>query len=202
MPALETIKKVAETLTGWSKPSKKEIASLIQRRKANAIRFKDDGIIPNHPAWPLIVYRGPVRLPSKLDPAAVLEEVFESNGWGKSWRDGIYDYVHYHSQIHEVLGIARGTAKVQFGGNRGRILSLKAGDVAVLPAGTGHRKISASRDLLVVGAYPPSGTYDLCTKSEDRQRSLRTISKVAKPRKDPVFGSGGPLVTLWTSASF
>jgi uncharacterized protein YjlB len=128
--------------------------------------------------------------------------VFESNGWGKSWRDGIYDYVHYHSQIHEVLGIARGTAKVQFGGNRGRILSLKAGDVAVLPAGTGHRKISASRDLLVVGAYPPSGTYDLCTKSEDRQRSLRTIPKVAKPRKDPVFGSGGPLVTLWTSASF
>jgi uncharacterized protein YjlB len=202
MPALETIKKVAETLTGWSKPSKKEISSLIQRRKANAIRFKDDGIIPNHPAWPLIVYRGPVRLPSKLDPAAVLEEVFESNGWGKSWRDGIYDYVHYHSQIHEVLGIARGTAKVQFGGNRGRILSLKAGDVAVLPAGTGHRKISASRDLLVVGAYPPSGTYDLCTKSEDRQRSLRTIPKVAKPRKDPVFGSGGPLVTLWTSASF
>jgi uncharacterized protein YjlB len=202
MPALETIKKVAETLTGWSKPSKKEIASLIQRRKANAIRFKDDGIIPNHPAWPLIVYRGPVRLPSKLDPAAVLEEVFERNGWGKSWRDGIYDYVHYHSQIHEVLGIARGTAKVQFGGNRGRILSLKAGDVAVLPAGTGHRKISASRDLLVVGAYPPSGTYDLCTKSEDRQRSLRTIPKVAKPRKDPVFGSGGPLVTLWTSASF
>lgn len=200
MPALETIKKFAETLTGWSKPSKKEIASLIQKRKANAIRFKDDGVIPNHPAWPLIVYRGPVRLPPKLDPAAVLEEVFESNGWGKSWRDGIYDYVHYHSQIHEVLGIARGTAKVQFGGNRGRILSLKAGDVAILPAGTGHRKISASRDLLVVGAYPPSGTYDLC-RSEDRERSLRTIPKVAKPRKDPVFGSGGPLVELWTSAS-
>jgi uncharacterized protein YjlB len=129
----------------------------------------------------------------------VFEELFESNGWGDSWRDGIYDYVHYHSRIHEVLGIARGEGKVQFGGQRGRILRLKAGDVAVLPAGTGHQQLSASKDFLVIGAYPPSGKYDECTSSEDHKRALMTIPKVGRPRKDPVYGTKGPLFRAWPS---
>ena len=91
----------------------------------NVVRFRDDGIIPNHPRWPLILYRGAVCLPGALDPAAVFEDLFESNGWGNSWRNGIYDYVHYHSRIHEVLGVARGRGKVQFGGNRGRAVDLQ-----------------------------------------------------------------------------
>jgi uncharacterized protein YjlB len=197
MPALESVKKLAESLTGWSRPSRSEVALLVRERKANTFRFSDDGIIPNHPLWPLIVYRGAVRLPAKLDPAGVLEVLFESNGWGQSWRDGIYDYVHYHSRIHEVMGIARGTGKVQFGGNRGRVLTLKAGDVAILPAGTGHQSLSASRDFLVVGAYPPSGSYDECTSSEAHERALKTIAKAGRPRKDPVFGGRGPLLKLW-----
>jgi uncharacterized protein YjlB len=197
MPTLETAKKFAETLTGWGKPSRSDLGALVRERKANCFHFKDDGIIPNHPYWQLVIYRGAVRLPGSFDPAAVLEELFASNGWGDAWRDGIYDYVHYHSRIHEVLGIARGTGEVQFGGNRGRRLVLKAGDVAILPAGTGHRRLSASPDLLVVGAYPPFGTYDLCTSSEDHGPALKTIPKVARPRKDPVFGGKGPLLKLW-----
>src|SRR5580700_7320416 len=131
MPMLEDVKKIAERITGWSKPSSDELSGSVRERKAGTFRFKDDGIIPNHPNWPLIIYRGAVRFPKKFDPAAVFEELFESNGWGDSWRDGIYDYVHYHSRIHEVLGIARGQGAVQFGGNRGRTVKLKAGDVAV-----------------------------------------------------------------------
>jgi uncharacterized protein YjlB len=200
MPALETAKKFAETITGWSRASRSDLAALIRERKANTFHFRDDGIIPNHPNWPLIIYRGAVRLPNELDPAAVLGDLFESNGWRASWRDGIYDYVHYHSRIHEVLGIARGKAKVQFGGKRGRSLALKAGDVAILPAGTGHQCLSATKDFLVVGAYPPSGKYDECTSSKDYERALKTIPKVGRPRKDPVFGGNGPLSKAWKSA--
>jgi uncharacterized protein YjlB len=200
MPALETAKKFAETITGWSRPSRSDLAALIRERKADTFHFRDDGIIPNHPNWPLIIYRSVVRLPDELDPAAVLEDLFGSNGWGASWRDGIYDYGHYHSRIHEVLGIARGKAKVQFGGKRGRSLALKAGDVAILPAGTGHQCLSATKDFLVVGAYPPAGKYDECTSSKDHERALKTIPKVGRPRKDPVFGGNGPLPKAWKSA--
>jgi uncharacterized protein YjlB len=200
MPALETAKRIAEKMTGWSRPSNNDLPELVRQRKANALRFRDDGIIPNHPTWPLIIYRGAVRLPEGFDPAAVFEDLFERNGWGDSWRDGIYDYVHYHSRIHEVLGIARGTGNVQFGGMRGRTLALKAGDVAILPAGTGHQRLSASKDFLVVGAYPPSGKYDECSSSEDHARALNVISKVGRPRKDPVFGPNGPMLKVWKSA--
>lgn len=186
MPALETVKKFAEKMIGWSRPSKADLVTLVKERKPHSFRFRDDGIIPNHPAWPLIIYR-----------SAVFEDLFERNGWGDSWRNGIYDYVHYHSRIHEVLGIARGTAKVRFGGTRGRTLALKAGDVAILPAGTGHQRLSASKEFLVVGAYPPSGKYDECTTGEDRERALKTIPKVVRPRKDPVLGDDGPLLKAW-----
>ena len=29
-------------------------------------------------------------------------------GWGDAWRDGVYDYLHFHSRIHEVMGVCRG----------------------------------------------------------------------------------------------
>src|SRR5262249_50075404 len=144
------------------------------------------------PRWPLIVYRGAVDLDGKHDPAAVMED--EANGWSDTWRDGTYDYVHYHSRVHQVLCIARGKGR---GGNKGRILTLKAGDdVAVLPAGTGHQSLTADHDSLVIGASPPTGTYDDCTTVEDRRRALKTIPKVPL-RKDPVYGAGGPLLKVW-----
>ncbi|MEY9194651.1 uncharacterized protein YjlB [Bradyrhizobium ottawaense] len=86
---------------------------------------------------------------------------------------------------------------MRFGGNKGRIFTLKAGDVAILPAGTGHQCLSAEKDFLVVGAYPPLGTYDECTEVEDRPKALKTIPKVPVPRKDPVYGGEGALSKLW-----
>jgi uncharacterized protein YjlB len=197
MAILQNGKKIVERLTDWQRPSASDLDSLLRARKANTFSFKDDGLVPNHPYWPLIVYRRAVQLPESLDPAAIFEDIFARNGWGRSWRNGIYDYVHYHSSIHEVLGIARGTGKVQFGGRRGRTLVLKVGDVAVLPAGTGHQCLNERDDLLVVGAYPPTGAYDECTGSEDHARAVKTIPEVAKPRKDPVYGVKGPLAGVW-----
>jgi uncharacterized protein YjlB len=74
---------------------------------------------------------------------------------------------------------------------------LKAGDVVVLPAGTGHQCLSEADDFLVVGAYPSTGTYDECTTIEHRPRALKTIPKVPPPRKDPVYGPAGPVSKLW-----
>jgi uncharacterized protein YjlB len=114
------------------------------------------------------------------------------------WRNGIYPFTHYHSRIHEALGVARGRARVRFGGASGEELEIAAGDVAVLPAGTGHQRLSASGDLLVVGAYPPAGTYDLCRATpSDRERARATIPAVPLPATDPLYGADGPLVALW-----
>jgi uncharacterized protein YjlB len=173
----------------------------VRAREPQTHLLKDDGVIPNHPWWPLVIYKGAVRLPDQLDPAAVFEELFGDHGWRNSWRDGIYDYVHYHSRIHEALGIARGRAQVQFGGNNGRAIDLKAGDVAILPAGTGHRRMKATDDLLVVGAYPASGAYDECKSQEDRKKALPAIGRVARPRQDPVYGKDGPLMRIWLPRS-
>jgi uncharacterized protein YjlB len=188
-------------VTGRGRPRRRELDALVQQRKARALRFKDDGLVPNHPKWPLIVYRSPVRLVESLDPAAIFEELFARNGWRDAWRNGIYDYVHYHPRTHEVLGIARGRARVQFGGHKGRKLELKAGDVVVLPAGTGHQRLSGSKDLLVVGAYPPSGEYDeFGASKEEHDRALGSIVRVKPPGADPIYGRDGPLRRLWRAS--
>ena len=88
MSILESAKRAVEKITGVARPGKKDLAGLVRRRKPNAFRFKDDGLVPNHPAWPLVVYRGAVRLPDEFDPAAVMEALFGANGWGDSWRKG------------------------------------------------------------------------------------------------------------------
>jgi uncharacterized protein YjlB len=195
---LEELKKSTERITGWQRPSAEQVATLLRRSKRGAFHFRDDGRIPNHPRWPVLIYWGVVQLPRAFDRAAVLEDLFESNGWGDSWRNGIYDYLHYHSRIHEVLGIARGNAKVRLGGDRGRTLNLRAGDVVILPAGTGHQCLVASKDFLVVGAYPPSGKYDECRPdAEQHEPSIKSVEKVKRPRKDPVFGAKGPLLKSW-----
>jgi uncharacterized protein YjlB len=40
-----------------------------------------------------------------FDPGTLIDALFESHGWARSWRDTVYDFVHYHSQIHEVMGV-------------------------------------------------------------------------------------------------
>jgi uncharacterized protein YjlB len=99
-----------------------------------------------------------------------------------------------------VLGVARGQARVRFGGDKGKVIEVHAGDVIVLPAGTGHQRISASKDLLVVGGYPTPNNYDECkATATDREHALRTIPQVRLPEKDPVYGANGPVIELWKS---
>ena len=160
--------------------------------------FKDDGRTPNNIALPFLYYPAAVSLAGASDPAAVFEDLFSSHSWRGSWRNGIYSFTHFHTTTHEVLGIAAGEARVQFGGDNGPVVGVKAGDVAVLPAGTGHRRIASSRDLLVVGAYPPGGAYDLRKPGEISLKDAHAaIARVGVPEQDPVDGEDGPLTRLW-----
>ena len=114
--------------------------------------LKDDGVFPNS-KLPLLVYRQAVVIPER-DPAAVFERLFAAHGWGDSWRNGIYAYHHYHNTAHEVLGVYRGSAKVQLGGERGITCEVSVGDVIIIPAGVAHKSLGSSADFGVVGAYP------------------------------------------------
>jgi uncharacterized protein YjlB len=169
-----------------------------KRIAPTTFRFADDGLIPNNPELPLVLYRGGIDLAGSPDPEAVIEQTFAANGWGHMWRNGIYSYVHYHSMIHEALGIARGRATVRFGGEAGEEIEVAAGDVVILPAGTGHQLVGQAQQLVVIGAYPPSGQYDLCRGSRlEHDKALAAIAQVPRPATDPVYGDNGPLLTLW-----
>jgi uncharacterized protein YjlB len=197
MPLTDQIKNYGRKFLE-DRPDAKTLRGLARARTPHILPFNDDGIVPNNPRFPLLLYRGALAsLPKRYDPAAVIDALFEANGWSRSWRDTIYDFVHYHSQIHEAMGVARGRAKVECGGIKGRVLTLKPGDVAIIPAGTGHRLLESSRDFLVVGAYPAEGTYDECTDTRDRLEAIRRIANVKRPSSDPVYGRNGPLTKAW-----
>lgn len=197
MDVREIVKQKFEQVTGLGQPSPKDVRAALRETEPKALTFSDDGKIPNN-RLPALVYRDVIDLSGFDDPAAAFEALFRANHWGDAWRNGIYDYLHYHSRIHEALAIARGRGRVRLGGDKGREIELAAGDVAVLPAGTGHQCLMASGDFLVVGAYPATGTYDECRGTpEEHERALKTIPKVKLPRADPVFGAKGPLKRLW-----
>ena len=199
MSIIEEAKKFAGRVTGIGLPDADEIAVCKCRPEQHVLR--DDGETPNNQRFALLIYRQAVALDHGFDPAAIFEVLFERNGWGHSWRNSIYDFLHFHTHTHEVLGIARGSARVQFGGKHGPVLTVNAGDVIILPAGTGHERIGPPRNLLVVGAYPlgaGGGKYDEPEPADIlHEEARRAITAVPPPASDPVFGMHGPLARLW-----
>jgi uncharacterized protein YjlB len=165
--------------------------------RVDTYTFDDDGAVPNS-ALPVILYQG------ALDAGAgarAHEELFAHHGWLGAWRNGIYPFHHFHSTAHEVLGIARGSATVVLGGPGGRRFELSAGDVVVLPAGTGHCNAGSSPDLVVVGAYPNGMRWDLRRGDPgEREEVLSNIARVPMPEQDPVAGRDGPLIERWRQA--
>jgi len=157
----------------------------------------DDGTFPNNERLPLLLYRA-VLGTGAFDLVARARELFHENHWGGSWVNGIYGYHHYHSTAHEVLAIAAGQAKVQFGGKRGEIVTVAAGDAVVIPAGVAHKNLGSSDDFTVVGAYPKGQHYDMCYGKEgERPEADENIAAVPLPQADPFGGPDGPLMHHW-----
>jgi uncharacterized protein YjlB len=180
MDTVEPLKRLVQKVTGIGTPSTEEALASVLNCRPSQMRFADDGYIPNNPKYPLLYYRNALRFSRKADSAAVIEKIFSEHGWGDSRRNGIYDFVHYHSMIHEVLGIARGSATLRLGGNKGNTVKVASGDVIVIPAGVGHECLKASSTFLVVGAYPPTGTYNECRGSfQEHKKAIQSLRRVS-----------------------
>ena len=153
---------------------------------------------PNNPVLPLLVYRQAIPH-ERPDTAREVEQRLEANGWSGAWRNGVYAYHHFHSNAHELLAVCAGHAEIQFGGPSGPVVAIAAGDVAILPAGTAHKRVRATDDFLVVGAYPAGQEdYDLCRGEPEKQAAAaERIARVPLPGADPLFGTDGPLFDHW-----
>ncbi|WGS53168.1 cupin [Paraburkholderia sp. D15] len=155
--------------------------------------------VPNNRKLPVVIYRRAL-LPKSGDLAAAFELLFERNDWPPQWRDGIFDYHHFHATAHEVLGIADGAAQVIVGGPGGRVVNLSAGDALLLPAGTGHCLQAHERHFLVVGGYPAGQQWDIRRDALSADE-LAAMEALPFPSLDPVDGKLGPLVQFWPQAS-
>lgn len=166
-------------------------------KKPQTLYFEDDGRTPNS-CLPTLLYRG-VRARAGITLVETLEQLFREHDWPPQWRGGIYQYHHYHSRSHEALGVYQGAATLRLGGENGDEIEVSAGDVIVLPAGTGHCLISAGNDFAVTAAYPSDQQqWDLCVSGEsDIDRSRAQIQALARPELDPVEGDRGGVVTDW-----
>ncbi|MBS7538060.1 cupin [Ancylobacter lacus] len=158
-------------------------------------RFASSRGVPNNPYLPVLLYCGVL-----LGAASTFESLLDANGWEPRWRNGVYDYHHFHSTAHETLGFVRGAASIKLGGEDGEVFEVGPGDILVLPAGTGHKRLSASDDLLVVGAYPPGQHYEVERAADDDaglEAALARIAAVPLPETDPLTGWDGALLRLW-----
>jgi uncharacterized protein YjlB len=178
------------------------------------ILIPSSDVSPNNGALPLILYKAAVEFGDR-EPEAVFEEIFWGNAWADGFRDGTFPFHHYHSAAHEVVGVARGTAVLQFGGPDGPHVEVAAGDACVIPAGVVHRRIDDAPGYSVVGAYPHHQVPDCCVMSQAAADAAgaelevkligeaqlaavkTTIAATVLPITDPLSGSSGPIADLW-----
>jgi uncharacterized protein YjlB len=144
--------------------------------------------IPNHPRFPVLLYRG-----TAIEDARAARTVFAEHGWGGSWVDGVFGFHHFHSTSHEALAVVAGRATLELGGPQGRAFEVAAGDVVVLPAGTGHRRAASDGGFTVVGAYPAGQErYDILRGGDpaEMEAARERIAALGAPADDPIGGDG------------
>ena len=142
----------------------------------------DEQYFPNNNHLPIIVYRQV--FDGKSVSPMQWEQLFRQNNFGKSWRDGIFTFHHYHSTAHEALGCYGGRAQVRLGGDNEQVrkdIELRAGDCILIPAGVSHKNMGQDSYFGVVGAYDLDGkNYDMNygRDLEERRKAEENIKQV------------------------
>jgi uncharacterized protein YjlB len=146
--------------------------------------------IPNNPRFPVLIYHG---VDAAAQGADAARNLFAQHGWGGSWVDSVLGFHHFHSTSHEALAVVAGRATLELGGPQGHAFDVEAGDVLVLPAGTGHRRAASEPGFTVVGAYPAGQeSYDLLRGDDpaEVEAARERIAVLGAPPQDPVGGEG------------
>ena len=171
----------------------------MERPAVSQLSLKPGAKMPNS-HLPVLIYKNALPPSDRLERE--LRHCFEKHGWGGAWTNGVYLYDHFHCNAHEVLGVAAGWIELQLGGDEGEMERLTAGEIVVLPAGTGHRRLRASGGYSIVGAYPrgqetPNNYRSVTNCANYRNR----LNAVPMPDQDPVLGKAGPLLRTWRDSA-
>jgi uncharacterized protein YjlB len=168
-------------------------------QQPETILLVDDGIFPNS-HLPVVHYKNAVRLPLVFAGTA-LQMIFKRNNWTNNWKNGIYTFHHYHSNTHEVIGVYKGQTTLMLGGDNGVEVTIKKGDILIIPAGVAHRNLGDEKQVLCIGGYPEGKQFDMQVgKPGERPQTDRNIFSVRIPDTDPLEGRNGTLVKLWRKA--
>ncbi len=166
------------------------------------ILLEEDRPYPNS-AFPVLYYPEAFKeITNNDNPEREVIEKLGQHLYKRDWVDGIFPYHHFHNNTHEVLVCIEGEASVQLGGPNGKTVTFSKGDVLLLPAGTAHKRIEASDDFEIVGAYPDGIDYQTYREedvaSEEIYEKVRQESaKVPVPENDPVQGQEGAVQKYW-----
>jgi uncharacterized protein YjlB len=151
--------------------------------------------IPNS-RLPLAFWRG--RLPAAHRSGDQATALYRRNGWRGTWVYTVFPYWHFHTRGHEVLACVSGRARIGFGGDGGIEVDVGIGDVCVIPAGVGHRRLGSSPDFQMAGAYPPRQEGNIVRPGDmDGAAAAREIAGLALPETDPISGNADGLVDAW-----
>lgn len=124
--------------------------------------------------------------------------LYRQNGWQGTWVSTVYPFWHFHTRGHEVLTCVSGSARIGLGGDAGIVAEIGVGDVTIIPAGVGHKRLQSSRDFAMAGGYPPAQEGNILRPGEiDISKAVTEISRLALPARDPISGGGDGVVAVW-----
>jgi uncharacterized protein YjlB len=153
-----------------------------------------DGI-PNNPL-PLLIWRD--RTPREARDGRSVCALYEKNGWSGTWVYTVYPFWHFHTLGHEVLACVSGNARIGFGGDAGIAADVSVGDVCIVPAGVGHKRLDSSSDFQMAGGYPPGQQGDIVKPGDiEVELAALAIAGLALPETDPITGRADGVVEIW-----